>query len=660
MFEKQNPAKIPNSRSILFLKSFAIIMVSLLIFGPLLSGIGAAATTPAQAEIRVIIGDQPIRLEVSPIVRDGRTLVPMRGFFEALGASVTWDPNTRTATGVRGQIEVRIPIGSQEPTVNGQVKRIDVAALTIDGRTYIPLRFVGEALGDSVRWDNATRSIFITKQQPEQPPAEPPVQPPAQPPAQPPVTGPAMDPRDKGYAGVRQIRNENGELLLTLEPNEMLIFVTNERTIDRGAMEVTEAQETAGITGRDLLRERLLGQYIREVFPGLKFRIVAWDEGGLRERHFRLSNVYPDLILDQINRQTTRAIKENDMQFDLTPLIREHNLDLSPICPASMATARDRGGHELYSIPFQINHFILFYNKHWFNVRNIPYPTAGMTYDQAFLKARQLTWQEGTRVVKGYFAHPDHYINWNQRGLNPFSQTEPDRVVINTPEWRNLTENLARFYRIPSNIWTTTDDFWTRGDVAMVVDHMERLFQASLIKDYLGPTDHATWATRLANTNPRLDRPGEAWDIAPVPVLYQGSQTTYRPNTLGWFIPRQSEMKHTAFQIIEHLVSHDVQLRRAKDGMKGVIHTDEIAKAFGSNIPEFKNLNLSAVYWGNPAVQQVRPPEIVGEGFWDIPLWQVFRQFILRDGMTPDAAIERAEREFNAWITNRKAAGGRW
>lgn len=164
-----------DSRHMFFFRIFALTMVSLLMSGFVVSDIVRTGATEQSGDIKVFIGEQPLRLEDPPIIRDGRTLVPMRAFFEALGAGVTWDANTKTAIGIRGNVEVRIPIDSKEPNVNGAVFRIDVPAQIINGRTFIPLRFVGEALGDAVRWEGATKSIFITKLHPpeSQLPVEP-------------------------------------------------------------------------------------------------------------------------------------------------------------------------------------------------------------------------------------------------------------------------------------------------------------------------------------------------------------------------------------------------------------------------------------------------------------------------------------------------------
>lgn len=112
-------------------------------------------------EITVYINGTPLSLVDKPFLSSGRTLVPMRAFFEALGASVYWDTRTQTAIGIENAIEVRIPIGSTKPKVNNIETPIDVAARIISGRTYIPLRFVSEALGAEVFWEPSTKIIYI-------------------------------------------------------------------------------------------------------------------------------------------------------------------------------------------------------------------------------------------------------------------------------------------------------------------------------------------------------------------------------------------------------------------------------------------------------------------------------------------------------------------
>lgn len=120
------------------------------------------------SSIRVIIDNEVVEFDPGPIMSEGRVLLPMRGLFEALGAEVLWEEDTWTAIGKRGDIEVRIPVDSRFPLVNGVPKEIDIPASIIGGSTFVPLRFVGEALGDDVFWDQHAYAAVIYKDIPEE------------------------------------------------------------------------------------------------------------------------------------------------------------------------------------------------------------------------------------------------------------------------------------------------------------------------------------------------------------------------------------------------------------------------------------------------------------------------------------------------------------
>lgn len=122
-----------------------------------------APSAAASVDVDIYIDGQKQAFADRPVMVQCRTLLPMRALFQALGADVDWDQGTSTAIGFRDGIEVRIPIGSTTPTINSTPSPIDVPAQLIGGRTYIPLRFVGEALGDEVVWDEQTGSVLITK-----------------------------------------------------------------------------------------------------------------------------------------------------------------------------------------------------------------------------------------------------------------------------------------------------------------------------------------------------------------------------------------------------------------------------------------------------------------------------------------------------------------
>jgi len=131
-----------------------LIVAVLLLMVFAMSGSALAAPT-------VYLDNQQLTFEVQPVIEDGRTLVPLRAIFEAMGATVNWDSNTQTATAQKGTTSVILPIGSLNPTINGQVQQLDVPGKIVNGRTLAPLRFVGEAFGGSVGWNPTTQVVTI-------------------------------------------------------------------------------------------------------------------------------------------------------------------------------------------------------------------------------------------------------------------------------------------------------------------------------------------------------------------------------------------------------------------------------------------------------------------------------------------------------------------
>ena len=82
---------------------------------------------------------------------------------EALGASVEWDDATKTGTSVKGDTTVKLTIGKAAITVNGADKALDVPAQIVDSRTLVPVRAIAESFGCEVGWDDATKTVTITK-----------------------------------------------------------------------------------------------------------------------------------------------------------------------------------------------------------------------------------------------------------------------------------------------------------------------------------------------------------------------------------------------------------------------------------------------------------------------------------------------------------------
>ena len=112
-------------------------------------------------EIAVRFNGNWMNFDVDPILLNDRTMVPMRAIFEALGADVSWDNDTETASGMRNGKKVSVTIGSDAASVGNSTVKIDQSAVLINDRTLVPLRFVSEAFGADVSWDNDNQIVII-------------------------------------------------------------------------------------------------------------------------------------------------------------------------------------------------------------------------------------------------------------------------------------------------------------------------------------------------------------------------------------------------------------------------------------------------------------------------------------------------------------------
>ena len=110
----------------------------------------------------VKVNDTILGFETPPVTESDRTLVPMRFLFEQLGAEVTWDEATETATAVKANTTINFSIDNTTATVNGAETVMDVPARLVGDKTMVPLRFLSEEMGYTVEWDEETRMATIT------------------------------------------------------------------------------------------------------------------------------------------------------------------------------------------------------------------------------------------------------------------------------------------------------------------------------------------------------------------------------------------------------------------------------------------------------------------------------------------------------------------
>jgi Copper amine oxidase N-terminal domain len=126
---------------------------------------------------------------LAALVRGGTLLIPLRSMFEQMGATVSYDSGTKTATVSKPGAEVKVTVGKPEVIINGESRPLDVPPMIYQGAVLVPVRVISEGMGAYVLWV-PDRRLVVVRYIPATPPPSP-APPPPPPPPPPPTPTPA-------------------------------------------------------------------------------------------------------------------------------------------------------------------------------------------------------------------------------------------------------------------------------------------------------------------------------------------------------------------------------------------------------------------------------------------------------------------------------------
>ena len=120
------------------------------------------AVSAANAAVGLVVNGKTIAADVAPYIdSNNRIMVPLRFFSEEVGFKVGYENATKIVQVEQGSTKVELKIGSPDTLLNGVKITMDTAAVISNARTMVPLRFIGEAFGAKVGFDNASKKANI-------------------------------------------------------------------------------------------------------------------------------------------------------------------------------------------------------------------------------------------------------------------------------------------------------------------------------------------------------------------------------------------------------------------------------------------------------------------------------------------------------------------
>jgi multiple sugar transport system substrate-binding protein len=316
---------------------------------------------------------------------------------------------------------------------------------------------------------------------------------------------------------------------------------------------------------------------VKSKHPHLTLEMVG---SGKNINELLASGETPDLLLTW--QGTLSSLKLVDLQYDLTSQVKEANVDLGRFNPVSLNAVRVMSDkNELLALPYEMNFGALYYNKDMFDKFGVAYPRDGMTWEDTIELGRKVTREEGGVAYRG-LDYDTLQILSLPLGIT-FLDAKTDKANVNSEPWKRVLVLAKQIYDIPGNmpakLDTAKNDFMRERTLAML------------------PTVNLFYRLNEPTVSDNLK-----WDIAQYPSYKD------RPNTYGMVdlrviaITPTSKHKAEAMQVVQTLISDEVQLNNAKKtGRATPLKNGEINKAIGADMPFMKGIHTQSVFKSHPA-----------------------------------------------------------
>ena len=118
-------------------------------------------------DVTVSVDGNRVNFEgTQPQMMGDHVMVPLRGVFERLGATVEWQQGDQTVLAQRGDTRIELRINNNQAYINGKATTVNYPAQMVQGSTMVPIRFISEALGAYVDWDESSAMVMISSHGP--------------------------------------------------------------------------------------------------------------------------------------------------------------------------------------------------------------------------------------------------------------------------------------------------------------------------------------------------------------------------------------------------------------------------------------------------------------------------------------------------------------
>ncbi|GAA3409851.1 ABC transporter substrate-binding protein [Paenibacillus hodogayensis] len=309
---------------------------------------------------------------------------------------------------------------------------------------------------------------------------------------------------------------------------------------------------------------------VQKKYPHITIERINTAEKGQSVPELVAAGIIPDLILaPPLNILPFQAL---GLYYKVEELVTRHRFDLNRIKPEYLESIKVGSFSDyLVGLPIYNNGFGLFYNKDLFDRFGVPYPKDGMTWQEVTEMAVKLT-----RVENGvayYGLHPNS-VMWGayQLGL-PFIDTANNKSMFQSQGWKDLFQMWQRLYTAGGNIVPkalAAIKGFQDGQIAMTMGYSSILDATAKVKDL-------------------------NWDMVTYPINPDAPGIGQRVDSINLVVTAQSKVKDAAFQVIEVILSEEVQTELSRSGKVSVLKDQKVHDQFGQSNADLQKKNVVAL-----------------------------------------------------------------
>lgn len=290
----------------------------------------------------------------------------------------------------------------------------------------------------------------------------------------------------------------------------------------------------------------------------------------------------PDIFYVANARYST--FRDLDIPLDISAMAKNkaNPIDLNAFSKPNIDWVVELGSKgELYGVPFDLNHYALFYNKDIFDKRGVPYPKDGMNWEDLLELSKKLTFVDAGVQYRGYIPiYPNSFAGI--KSLPLYNQTT-HKATLNNDSFKSILELIKPFYEIPGMIQNQefpmkdADFLWGRN-VAMLTNWI---------------TDTAS---NMEKNNIKIN-----FDIVGMPVFKDLPGVTVHPGAKMMGVSKTSKHKEDAYLAIQFFTSPEVQKKINRGGRLTALADENIRADFAADVEVLKGKNIKGALKVKPA-----------------------------------------------------------